>query len=75
LVPECNRRVKINRIISQLRRNDSFGLVILVGVQSNQFPPALDIARPLRQAGITVAIRSERGTVCRSQRPNRLSLR
>jgi hypothetical protein len=28
----------------------------LVGVQSNQFPRALDIARPLRAAGLQVAI-------------------
>jgi radical SAM superfamily enzyme YgiQ (UPF0313 family) len=31
-------------------------LVILVGVQSNQFPRALDIARPLRARGIAVVI-------------------
>jgi radical SAM superfamily enzyme YgiQ (UPF0313 family) len=30
--------------------------VMLVGVQSNQFPRALDIAAPLRQRGLTVAI-------------------
>ena len=33
-----------------------FGLVALVGVQSNQYPRALDIARPFRDAGIQVAI-------------------
>src|SRR5947207_3971653 len=32
------------------------GMVMLVGVQSNQFPRALDIARPLRERGIPVAI-------------------
>ena len=32
------------------------GMVMLVGVQSNQFPRALDIARPLREAGVTVGI-------------------
>ena len=37
-------------------RNMNFGMVGLVGVQSNQFPRALDIARPLRAAGITVVI-------------------
>src|SRR3954453_14001218 len=37
-------------------RTAFFGLVGLVGVQSNQFPRALDIARPLRQAGIPVVI-------------------
>src|SRR5262249_33884403 len=34
----------------------NFGLVGLVGVQSNQYPRALDIARPLRAAGIPVVI-------------------
>ncbi len=33
-----------------------FGLVGLVGVQSNQFPRALDIARPFRDAGVAVII-------------------
>ena len=32
------------------------GMVMLVGVQSNQFPRALDIARPLRERGIAVGI-------------------
>ncbi len=31
-------------------------MVMLVGVQSNQFPRALDIARPLRDRGLKVAI-------------------
>ena len=38
------------------RRHGDFGLVALVGVQSNQYPRALDIARPFRAAGIPVAM-------------------
>ena len=53
---ETNTRVKIDAIIGQLRRHGNFGMVGLVGVQSNQFPRALDIARPLRDAGINVVI-------------------
>jgi hypothetical protein len=53
---ETNTRVRIADIIATFRRHDGFGLVALVGVQSNQFPRALDIARPLREAGIAVAI-------------------
>ena len=53
---ESNTPVKIKRLIAQFRRHDNFGLVVLVGVQSNQFPRALDIARPLRAAGIAVAV-------------------
>ncbi len=53
---ETNTRVRINDIVAQFRAHDNFGMVGLVGVQSNQFPRALDIARPLRAAGIAVAI-------------------
>jgi len=53
---ETNRRIKIERIIRDVSRAGAGGLVALVGVQSNQFPRALDIARPLRRAGIPVCI-------------------
>ena len=42
--------------IRYLLRHDGFGLIALVGVQSNQFPRALDIARPLRADGVPVII-------------------
>src|SRR5215217_4755796 len=53
---ETNTRVNPKRIIAQLARHGGFGLVGLVGVQSNQFPRAMDIARPLRAAGLAVVI-------------------
>src|SRR5215470_5853763 len=53
---ETNRRIKIGKIIHAFKRASAGGLVALVGVQSNQFPRALDIARPLRAAGIPVCI-------------------
>ncbi|MEO8605330.1 MAG: radical SAM protein, partial [bacterium] len=43
-------------IIRRLQGNGLNGLVCLVGVQTNQFPRALDVARELRAAGIQVAI-------------------
>ena len=43
-------------IIEQIRKGGGRGLVGLVGVQTNQFPRAVDIARPLRAAGIPVCI-------------------
>ncbi|MGH9821384.1 MAG: B12-binding domain-containing radical SAM protein, partial [Pyrinomonadaceae bacterium] len=52
---ETNTVIRINRI-SRLIENANDGMVMLVGVQSNQFPRALDIARPLREKGIKVAI-------------------
>src|SRR5256714_14626960 len=55
-IDETNTRVNVPAIVARLRRHGNFGLVALVGVQSNQYPRALDIARPFREAGIAVAI-------------------
>ncbi|MBV9155649.1 MAG: hypothetical protein JO097_05275, partial [Acidobacteriaceae bacterium] len=51
---ETNTRIRPQRILRQLGHDP--GLVALVGVQSNQYPHAMDIARPLRAAGIQVCI-------------------
>jgi Radical SAM superfamily len=56
VMDETNTRVRIKSILARFRRHGGFGMVGLVGVQSNQFPRALDIARPLREAGIPVVI-------------------
>jgi radical SAM superfamily enzyme YgiQ (UPF0313 family) len=48
--------IPVQRIVRRFRANGLRGLVCLVGVQTNQFPRALDIARQLRAAGIQVAI-------------------
>jgi hypothetical protein len=56
LIDETNTRVNIPRLLSRFARNGNFGLVGLVGVQSNQYPRALDIARPFRAAGVQVVI-------------------
>ncbi len=53
---ETNTRIKPARIARSITQNGGMGLVALVGVQSNQFPRAVDIARPLRAAGIPVMI-------------------
>jgi radical SAM superfamily enzyme YgiQ (UPF0313 family) len=55
-IDETNTRVDIASLVARLRRNRNFGLVALVGVQTNQYPRALDIARPFRAADISVAI-------------------
>jgi radical SAM superfamily enzyme YgiQ (UPF0313 family) len=55
-IDEFNQRIDIEAIVRRFKRHDNFGMVALVGVQSNQYPRALDIARPLRAAGIQVAI-------------------
>ena len=56
VIDEIHTRVKINRLLSLFRRHDGFGLVGIVGVQSNQYPRALDIARPFRAEGVPVMI-------------------
>ena len=55
-IDEFNQRIDIEALVRRFKRHDNFGMVALVGVQSNQYPRALDIARPLRAAGIQVAI-------------------
>jgi len=52
---ETNTRIRPSKIASLVKGADA-GMVMLVGVQSNQFPRALDIAAALRRRGITVAI-------------------
>jgi len=53
---ETNTRIRPERISVALARNGGFGMVAFVGVQSNQFPHAMDIARKLRAAGAQVAM-------------------
>jgi radical SAM superfamily enzyme YgiQ (UPF0313 family) len=56
VIDETNTRIDIPAILSRFRRHDDYGCVALVGVQSNQYPRALDIARPFRAVGIAVVI-------------------
>lgn len=53
---ETNTRIRPDRLIRDLRKQGGKLLVGLVGVQSNQFPRAVDIARPFRDAGLPVVI-------------------
>jgi radical SAM superfamily enzyme YgiQ (UPF0313 family) len=56
VIDETNTRIDIPALLARFRRHGDFGCVALVGVQSNQYPRALDIARPFRAAGIAVAL-------------------
>jgi hypothetical protein len=53
---ETNRRVHPKRIIGDLKRRGGRALIGIVGVQSNQYPRAMDLAREFRDAGIQVCI-------------------
>ena len=53
---ETNRRVQPARIIREIKRTGGKALIGFVGVQSNQFPRAIDLARPFLDAGLPVCI-------------------
>jgi hypothetical protein len=52
---ETNSRIRPARLAAMIERAGA-GIVMLVGVQSNQFPRALDLAAPLRARGIAVGV-------------------
>jgi len=56
VIDETNTRVNIPALLERLAQHDNFGMVALVGVQSNQYPRALDIARAFRKAGVPVSM-------------------
>ena len=55
-IDECNQHVVPARIIRDIRRRGTRALIGMVGVQSNQFHHALDLAREFRAAGLPVVI-------------------
>jgi pyruvate-formate lyase-activating enzyme len=55
-IDETNRRVRADRLIKMIKRDGGRAMIGLVGVQSNQFPRAIDLARPFLAAGIPVCL-------------------
>jgi radical SAM superfamily enzyme YgiQ (UPF0313 family) len=55
-IDETNTRVRPSDIAKRIASNGGMGLVGFVGVQSNEFPRTLDLARRFRAAGIQVMI-------------------
>src|SRR2546423_4840577 len=53
---ETNHRVRPDRIIKMIRKSGGQALIGLVGVQSNQFHRAVDLAQPFLAAGLPVLI-------------------
>jgi Radical SAM superfamily len=53
---ETNRRVRPDRIIRMIRKNGGRALIGFIGVQSNQFPRTVDLARPFLAAGLPVCV-------------------
>ncbi|WP_199699072.1 B12-binding domain-containing radical SAM protein [Oleomonas cavernae] len=56
VIDEVNAKIDPARIIRETRRAGARLLVFLVGVQSNQFPRAVDLARPFCAAGVQVCV-------------------
>jgi radical SAM superfamily enzyme YgiQ (UPF0313 family) len=52
---ETNTRIRPEKLAHIIEKAGA-GMVMMVGVQSNQFPRALDLSRPLLERGIQVAI-------------------
>src|SRR5262245_39658774 len=53
---ESHTVIPVGRIIRRIKAAGGRGLVLLTGVQSNQFPRAFDLAAEFRKAGIAVVI-------------------
>jgi radical SAM superfamily enzyme YgiQ (UPF0313 family) len=53
---EINTVIPTKKIIRQIKNGSGNGLVMMIGVQTNQFPRTSDLIRKFRRAGIQVAI-------------------
>ena len=68
-VDESNTRVRPDRIMADIRRAGGKALICLVGVQTNQFPRAVDLARPFLDAGFPVVLGGFHVSGCLSMLP------
>jgi hypothetical protein len=66
---ETNTRVRVDRIVARMKRRGGKGLVCLVGVQTNQFPRAIDLGRQFLAAGVPVALGGFHAAGCLSMLP------
>ena len=55
-IDEANRRVSPEKIVREIAASGGRGFIGFVGVQSNQFPRALDLSRKFRMLGVPVCI-------------------
>ncbi len=53
---ETNTRIRVDRIVRRIEASGGLGLVALVGVQTNQFPRAVDLGKRFLEQGIPVCI-------------------
>jgi hypothetical protein len=55
-IDETNTRVRPRDIVKRIASNGGLGLIGFVGVQSNEFPRTVDLARRFRADGVQVMI-------------------
>jgi radical SAM superfamily enzyme YgiQ (UPF0313 family) len=53
---ESHTVIPVSRMLRRIKDGGGRGVVLLVGVQSNQFPRAMDLAREFRAAGLPVVV-------------------
>ncbi len=68
-IDETNTRVKPKVLAKRIADNGGLGLVGIVGVQSNEFPRAVDIARAFIKEGVQVMIGGFHVSGCLSMLP------
>jgi len=66
---ETHTVIPVKQIIKRIKASSGGGMVLLAGVQSNQFPRAADLAAQFRAAGIKVAIGGFHVSGCISMLP------
>src|SRR5688572_5895719 len=66
---EIHSVVNVREIIRRIKDGGGRGIVFMAGVQSNQFPRAVDLAREFRAAGIDVVIGGFHVSGCMSMLP------
>jgi hypothetical protein len=67
---ETHTVIPVKKIVRRIRNNGGQGLVLLAGVQSNQYPRAADLAKEFRAAGLQVAIGGFHVSGCISMLPD-----
>jgi len=68
-IDETNTRVDVARIARSIRETGGHGLVALVGVQTNQFPRAVDLGLALQREGVASCIGGFHVSGCVSMLP------
>jgi hypothetical protein len=61
---ESHTVIPVRKIIRRMQQPGAGGVVFLAGVQTNQFPRAMDLAREFRQAGIAVSSAGSTSAAC-----------